>query len=230
MSNLDTINVGGIDFDIEDSVARSNAAVVAYKETGSTASQAYSVLGTPINWNGVLYYTTATIAAGDTLEVGTNLASAINIGRMLSNIKTYVGQDEMLHFRDATGADSVLPFSSGGDLENENFTLVGETGSFTAAVAGSYFIIACGAADRGGCPPGEVSGVTFSITVKVNNTTTISPLFSYMMRRFGQYATNAGYCVAAGPSCYFLKLEVGDTVSVTSSKALDKVGIYLYEP
>lgn len=116
MSNLDTINVGGIDFDIEDSVSRANSTsalnITAYKEDDNTASQAYSIIGTPINWKGDLYYTSATIAAGDTLAIGTNLISATNIGQMLSNIKVYVNDDGELVFRDSTGADSVLPFSS----------------------------------------------------------------------------------------------------------------------
>lgn len=115
MSNLDTINVGGIDYDIEDSDARSKATsavnITAYIENGDEASRAYSVVGTPINWKGNLYYTSATIAEGATLAIGTNLTTVANIGLMLSNIKVYVDQEEQLHFVDATGADSVLPFS-----------------------------------------------------------------------------------------------------------------------
>ena len=117
MSSLDTLNVGGIDFDIEDSTSRVNSTsalnITAYKEDADIASQSYAIVGTPINWKGDLYYTSATIAAGDTLDTEVNLISAINIGKMISNIKVYVGTDEKLHFVDATGADSVLPFSSG---------------------------------------------------------------------------------------------------------------------
>lgn len=116
MSNIDTVNVGGLDYSIEDTEAREQATsaitVSAYVENGNTASRAYSVVGTPINWKGSLYYTTATIAQGSTLAAGTNLASATNIGQMITNIRTYVGSDSKLHFRDATGADSVLPFNS----------------------------------------------------------------------------------------------------------------------
>lgn len=116
MSNIDTINVGGLDYSIEDSTARDQATsavtVSAYVENGNTASRAYPVLGTPVNWKGSLYYTTATIAQGATLSAS-NLTAAANIGQMLTNIKTYVGSDSKLHFTDATGADSVLPFNSG---------------------------------------------------------------------------------------------------------------------
>lgn len=38
------------------------------------------------------------------------------INNNLTNINTYVGEDGKLHFVDATGADSVLPFSPNGDL------------------------------------------------------------------------------------------------------------------
>lgn len=83
MSNLDTINVGGIDYDIEDSDARSKATsavnITAYIENGDEASRAYSVVGTPINWKGSLYYTSATIAEGATFAIGTNLIAAVNI-------------------------------------------------------------------------------------------------------------------------------------------------------
>lgn len=120
MSNIDTINVGGLDYSIEDSTARETAegavTVSAYVENGNTASRAYSVLGTPINWKGSLYYTKATIAQGATLS-SSNLTAAANLGAMMRNIKTYVGTDSKLHFTDATGADSVLPFSGAKELK-----------------------------------------------------------------------------------------------------------------
>lgn len=119
MSNIDTINVGGLDYSIEDSTAREEATsaitVSAYVENGNTASRAYPVIGTPVNWKGTLYYTSATIAQGATLSTS-NLTAATNLGQYLitrtNRIKTYVGSDSKLHFTDATGADSVLPFSS----------------------------------------------------------------------------------------------------------------------
>ena len=120
MSNIDTINVGGLDFSVEDSEARDIATgavnVSAYVENGNTASRAYPTIGTPINWKGSLYYTKATITAGSTLSTATNLTAAANLGAMIRNIKTYVGTDSKLHFTDATGADSVLPFSSKPEL------------------------------------------------------------------------------------------------------------------
>ena len=121
MSNIDTVNVGGLDYSIEDSTARADATsamtVSAYVENGNTASRAYPTLGTPINWKGTLHYTTATIAQGATLSAS-NLAAATNIGVMLSNIKTYVGQDSKLHFTDATGADTALNFSNTTNIYN----------------------------------------------------------------------------------------------------------------
>lgn len=179
MSNLDTINVGGINYDIEDATARPNAAsaltITAYKEDDDTASQAYSVIGTPINWNGVLYYTSATIAAGDTLAEGTNLTAATNIGKMLSNIKTYVGSDSKLHFRDATGADSVLPFSS---TQTVRFTLssqgslysqdhsgngtIGSDGTITFNNVVSYTIVSGSVAVTAGSTAGTY---TFKVNV-----------------------------------------------------------------
>ena len=121
MSNIDTVNVGGLNYSIEDTTARQQAtsaiSVSAYVENGNVASRPYPVIGTPINWKGDLYYTTATIAQGSSFSAssGGNLASAANIGQMLTNINVYVDQEGQLHFRNATGADSVLPFKKGAD-------------------------------------------------------------------------------------------------------------------
>lgn len=38
------------------------------------------------------------------------------INNSLSQVKTYVGEDGKLHFVDSAGADTVLPFSGGGDM------------------------------------------------------------------------------------------------------------------
>lgn len=145
MSNLDTINVGGIDYGIQDSTARTIVPMVAYNETGNTASQAYSTIGTPINWKGVLYYTTTTVAAGATWAVGTNLVAATNLGQMLRNIKTYVGTDSKLHFTDATGADSVLNFSntniSVAELAYSASTGEGTIGKTVAVTPGYYLLV-----------------------------------------------------------------------------------------
>lgn len=130
MSNIDTINVGGLDYSVEDSEARDIATgavnVSAYVENGNTASRAYPTIGTPINWKGSLYYTKATITAGSTLSTATNLTAAANLGAMIRNIKTYVGSDSKLHFTDATGADSVLPFS-GSEASTITISLKGTT-------------------------------------------------------------------------------------------------------
>lgn len=117
MADLSILNVGGADYNLKDTVAREAAAsgmsLAAYYEPNNTASQAYSVIGTPINWKGTLYYTKTAVAKNAAWAVGTNLTAATNLGVLTRNIKTYVGTDGKLHFTDLTGADSVLPFSGG---------------------------------------------------------------------------------------------------------------------
>lgn len=115
MADISVMNVGGTDYNIKDSTSRTNStkamSLPAYYETGNTASQAYSIVGTPINWKGTLYYTKTTVAKGATWTVGTNLTAATNLGKLVRNIKTYVGSDSKLHFVDLTGADTALNFS-----------------------------------------------------------------------------------------------------------------------
>lgn len=113
MAEIDTLNIGGIDYTIKDSVARSSgvANLIAYTENGTTASQSFPVKGTPINWKGTLYYTKTAVAKGDTWAVNTNLKLAGNLGRLTRNIDLYVGSDGKLHFTDLTGADTALNFS-----------------------------------------------------------------------------------------------------------------------
>lgn len=115
MADISVMNVGGTDYNIKDSTSRTNStkamSLPAYYETGNTASQAYSIVGTPINWKGTLYYTKTTVAKGATWAVGTNLTAATNLGKLVRNIKTYVGSDSKLHFVDLTGADTALNFS-----------------------------------------------------------------------------------------------------------------------
>lgn len=117
MADISVMNVGGSDYNIKDKTSRTNStkamSLSAYYETGNTASQAYSIVGTPINWKGTLYYTKTTVAKGATWAVGTNLTPATNLGKLVRNIKTYVGRDSKLHFVDLTGADTALNFSSG---------------------------------------------------------------------------------------------------------------------
>ena len=62
-----------------------------------------------------------------------------------TKIKTYVGDDGKLHFVDRTGADSVLPFSSGGGLTllttgsgNGTYTY---TGNDASTLTASNFIV-----------------------------------------------------------------------------------------
>jgi hypothetical protein len=116
MADISVMNVGGTDYNIKDSTSRTNStkamSLSAYYETGNTASQAYSIVGTPINWKGTLYYTKTTVAKGATWTVGTNLTAATNLGKLVRNIKTYVGSDSKLHFVDLTGADTALNFSA----------------------------------------------------------------------------------------------------------------------
>lgn len=120
MADISVMNVGGTDYNIKDSTSRTNStkamSLPAYYETGNTASQAYSIVGTPINWKGTLYYTKTTVAKGATWVVGTNLTAATNLGKLVRNIKTYVGSDSKLHFVDLTGADTALNFSGAQSL------------------------------------------------------------------------------------------------------------------
>ena len=140
MADLSLLNIGGSDYNVKDATARTNSiaaqTLTAYRETGNTASQAYSVVGTPINWKGTLYYTKTAVAAGATWAVGTNLVAANNLGKLVSNIKTYVNSDGELVFRDLTGADTVLPFS--GTAEPITVTVAlqsyGDRGSCSATV------------------------------------------------------------------------------------------------
>ncbi len=138
MADISVMNVGGTDYNIKDSTSRTNStkamSLPAYYETGTTASQAYSIVGTPINWKGTLYYTKTTVAEGATWTVGTNLTAATNLGKLVRNIKTYVGSDSKLHFVDLTGADTALNFSSGVDLAS---LYAGHTIFSSSGVSGS---------------------------------------------------------------------------------------------
>lgn len=140
MADINKVNVGGIDYNVQDATARTNANAalteLAYNETGNTASQAYSVVGTPINWEGTLYYTKTAVAKGATWAVGTNLTAATNLGKLVRNVKTYVGSDSKLHFVDLTGADTVLPFS-GTTLDFLGFTL--SCNSYPSGTCNVYF-------------------------------------------------------------------------------------------
>ena len=130
MADIKKVNVGGLDYNVKDDTARTNATTAlsheAYVENGNTASQAYSIIGTPINWKGTLYHTKTAVAKGATWVVGTNLTAVANLGKMISSIKTYVGGDGKLHFTDGTGADTVLPFSGTSNLDKYP-----NTGSYT---------------------------------------------------------------------------------------------------
>ena len=63
-----------------------------------------------------------------------------------SNINVYVGEDGQIHFTDVTGADSVLPFSSGsgGNYTSSDFIVALQTGSYngtyTCPVKGLYLV------------------------------------------------------------------------------------------
>lgn len=223
MSSLDTLNVGGIDFDIEDSTSRVNSTsalnITAYKEDGDTASQAYAVIGTPINWKGTLYYTSATIASGDTLAVGTNLVSAANIGQMLTNIKTYVGSDSKLHFVDATGADSVLPFSSGVDLTSSSYAGAssgrGDNSiSCSHSVSGTGIYISCA-----GCT-GWSAGVSGTPSITLTGSYTTLASLAGGQGRFVIFSLASGSCTITAkhtnahnyPSITLTTIKVSDSV------------------
>lgn len=146
MADISVMNVGGTDYNIKDSTSRTNStkamSLSAYYETDNTASQAYSIVGTPINWKGTLYYTKTTVAKGATWVVGTNLTAATNLGKLVRNIKTYVGSDSKLHFVDLTGADTALNFSSGG-LKLHKGTLNAQKSSITFDKDICFFAAVC---------------------------------------------------------------------------------------
>lgn len=146
MADISLLNIGGSDYSVKDATARANSVsaltLIAYKEDNNTASQAYSVIGTPINWKGTLYYTTTAVAAGATWTVGTNLAVANNLGRLTSNIKTYVNNDGKLVFRDLTGADTVLPFN--GEVDVTMTITFGSTASARPAESGEKYLSLAG--------------------------------------------------------------------------------------
>lgn len=62
-----------------------------------------------------------------------------------SNLNVYVGEDEMIHFTDWSGADSVLPFSKGGTapilLMTRNSSGNGNIFSYALPAGYKYFIV-----------------------------------------------------------------------------------------
>ena len=138
MSNdyIHTINVGGLDYPVEDAIAREQASTavqqIAYYEVDDVASQSYPDNFIIINWKGKLYYTIASITQGAPFRPGENLLAIENASSLLRqlamNINVYVGSDGNIHFTNARGADSVLPFKKfGTDL------LYTEDGSFSGS-------------------------------------------------------------------------------------------------
>ncbi len=144
MADIKKVNVGGLDYNVKDDTARTNADTAlsheAYVENGNTASQAYAIIGTPINWKGTLYHTKTAVAAGATWVVGTNLTAVPNLGKMISSIKTYVGGDGKLHFTDGTGADTVLPFS-GTAVTYHDFTPTISNSVVTNLTVGKQYVL-----------------------------------------------------------------------------------------
>lgn len=209
MSNLDTINVGGIDYDIADAVSRAGSesalTITAYREDGDTASQSYSVVGMPINWKGVLYYTSATIAQGDAFAVGTNLVAATNIGEYLvtrtNRIRAYVGNDSKLHFTDATGADSVLPFNSG--PVNSNWTRISSSSATTISEDGSYLIA---------ITDGWIDRVNWTTAQKITVNGSDIPIFWQPLMQGDRDQGGVSQYYRAMVTITFAKLNAGDIV------------------
>lgn len=90
-TDINIINVNGLDYPIKDrearTIAESAVTMFAYYESGLVASQAYSKVGTLIFWKDALYETTATVAKGEIWEVGVNLSPSIKAGAILSELK-----------------------------------------------------------------------------------------------------------------------------------------------
>ena len=107
----------------------------------------------------------------------------------MGKVKTYVGSDGKLHFTDASGADSVLPFSSGAKTVTLDLIMTGYTenrvssidvsGYKTAEVAytvdilgGTYGIAT--AAKVNGKSMGTTDGATGNITIDCNSLSTLA--------------------------------------------------------
>ena len=142
---IDTINVGGIDFEIKDKEARKaidDARVVGDydREKPNQAALAWPGLETrPANvfdndyavgglftwasyncetqnaqWypRGMMMRATQAVHRYQSIIPGVN-CEPISLLDLVNNVRVYVGADGKLHFVDATGADTVLPFSKG---------------------------------------------------------------------------------------------------------------------
>lgn len=120
MADISLINVGGINYEIKDRVAREKSSMygknIGYDEPGNTASQPYPKVGTIIFWHSAVepiwVYTKTAIAKGERFQLGVNIEQKPTLGTMISDIKTYVDSNGKLHFVDSRGADTELNFSS----------------------------------------------------------------------------------------------------------------------
>lgn len=135
-TDINIINVNGLDYPIKDQEARdiaeSAVTMFAYYEDGLVASQAYSTIGTLIFWKDALYETIATVAKGNIWQVGVNLSPSIKAGAILSELKdelTANGNRIYMDYQNGKygyntsptrGADTFFPFKS--EIATQDFT------------------------------------------------------------------------------------------------------------
>lgn len=126
-TDINIINVNGLDYPIKDrearTIAESAVTMFAYYESGLVASQAYSKVGTLIFWKDALYETLTTIAKGEIWQVGVNLALSDKAGMILTELKdelTANGNRIYMDYQNGKygyntspnrGADTFRPFS-----------------------------------------------------------------------------------------------------------------------
>lgn len=96
-------------------------------------------------------------------QASVNAEDITELNQKINKVKTYVGSDGKLHFTDASGADSVLPFSSG---LSKAYSSTSKTSSksYTITADGTYTIIAVGSKTWMTVDTLEISGFTADIS------------------------------------------------------------------
>lgn len=139
MAIIETINVGGADFQIVDRTARNmateekrhrqdagaffwdrqednqdNTYIKSYPAGQPFLWKSFNTSTPDASWypNGMFMQTTRAVSAGTLIRPGVNCQPR-TMEDLMSNIRLYVGSDGKLHFTDYRGADSALNFSGG---------------------------------------------------------------------------------------------------------------------
>ena len=101
----------------------------------------------------------------------------------MTNVKTYVGSDGLLHFTDWSGADSVLNFSKGASQGTMSLTLSGSASAKKSNVTGTA----------------SISGTTNFLIDFANKTVSVSS-GAYTIAVNCQHETDGGRSGSAGVS------------------------------